>query len=199
MEFFRNPSFDFLGKKWYFAALSIAAVVGSFALLATKGLTYGIDFRGGADVVLRFREEPAIDQIRSALSSAGMDGAQIQAQRLPEAPTAHDILIRVPPRRGATGEIQEEQGDISGRVLAALGRSGVREIYPDKVDVYFNGVRAVRSGVVDRTSSPLALRNALRPKIVRIRIDLHGGRALGRYVTCDLSAEYVRINAEYRT
>ena len=125
MEFFRNPSFDFLGKKWYFAALSIAAVVGSLALLATKGLTYGIDFRGGADVVLRFREEPAIDQIRSALSSQGMGGAQIQAQRLPEDPTAHDILIRVPPAKGASEDVQEEQGDISGRVLSAL-RAGLK-------------------------------------------------------------------------
>ena len=86
-----------------------------------------------------------------------------------------------------------------GRVLAALGRSGVKEIRPDRVDVYFNGIRAVRLGVVDRTSSPLALRNALRPKVVRIKIDLHVGRSSGKYVTCDLSSEYVRINAEYRT
>ncbi|MBI4179953.1 bifunctional glutamate N-acetyltransferase/amino-acid acetyltransferase ArgJ [bacterium] len=86
-----------------------------------------------------------------------------------------------------------------GRVLGALGRSGLREIDPDKIDVYFNGVRAVKSGLLDRSSSQIALRNALRPKTVRIGIDLHAGRAEGRFLSCDLSAEYVRINAEYRT
>lgn len=86
-----------------------------------------------------------------------------------------------------------------GRVLGALGRSGVREISPDRIDVYFNGVRAVSGGLLDRSVSSLALRNALHPKSIRIRIDLHAGRASGRFLSSDLSAEYVRINAEYRT
>ncbi len=87
-----------------------------------------------------------------------------------------------------------------GRVLAALGRSGVREVQDDKIDVAFNGVRAISRGVVDRaTYGTTALRSALRTKCVRIDIDLHGGRQSGRFLSCDLSAEYVRINSEYRT
>lgn len=86
-----------------------------------------------------------------------------------------------------------------GRVLAALGRSGLPEVDSDRIDVFFNGLRAVRNGVLDRSTPAAALKNSLRPKTVRLEIDLHAGRSAGRYVTCDLSAEYVRINAEYRT
>ena len=119
MEFFRNPNIDFLGKKAIFAAVSAAAVIVSSVLLMTRGLQYGIDFRGGADVVLRFREEPAIDQIRAALAVRDLGGAQIQRLRLPENPQANDVLIRVPPSEGSSGNL-EEQGDVSGQVLGAL-------------------------------------------------------------------------------
>lgn len=123
MEVFRNPKFDFLGKKVYFAILSVLAVVLSLGLLATRGLQYGIDFRGGADVVLRFRERPAIDEIRSVLSDRGLGGAQIQELVTPEDPNAHDLLIRVPPQDG--GDDEGERGDVSAQVLAAL-RAGAQ-------------------------------------------------------------------------
>lgn len=86
-----------------------------------------------------------------------------------------------------------------GRVLAALGRSDVPEICADRIDVYFNGVRGVVGGILDRSTPALALRNALRPRVIQIYIDLGSGRAAGRFVSCDMSAEYVRINSEYRT
>ena len=175
MEFFRNPNFDFLGKKWYFVTLSILAVVGSLVLLATKGLTYGIDFRGGADVVLRFREAPAIDQIRSALSAAGMDGAQIQSQTLPEAPTAHDILIRVPPARGESGDTQEEQGDISGRVLGALrtglaGQSGGSA----KLDLNIAGASEIRKEMMAAFPNQETMAQGAAEAITSYR-NTHGG------------------------
>ena len=119
MEFFRNPKIDFLGKKVFFASLSAAAILVSATLLMTRGLQYGIDFRGGADVVLRFREEPSIDRIRAALTARDLGGAQIQRLRLADNPQANDVLIRVPPSEGSTGAM-EEQGDVSGQVLGAL-------------------------------------------------------------------------------
>ena len=175
MEFFKNPNFDFLGKKWYFVALSILAVVASLVLLATKGLTYGIDFRGGADVVLRFREAPAIDQIRSALSSAGMDGAQIQEQRNADAPTAHDVLIRVPPVKGASEDVQEEQGDISGRVLGAL-RAGLRaeSAGATKLDLNIAGASEIRKELLAAFPNSETMAATAADAIAEYR-NTHGG------------------------
>ena len=96
MEFFRDPKIDFLGKRMIFAIVSIVAVTGSIALLATRGLSYGIDFRGGADVVLRFAIDPGVDKVRAALSSEGLAGAQIQNLSSADSINVYDLLIRVP-------------------------------------------------------------------------------------------------------
>src|SRR5579884_1669155 len=69
MELFKNTNFDFLGKKWIFITLSLvvtAAGVGS--LIVKGGPSYGIDFKGGAEVRVRFDQEPPVEKIRAALS-----------------------------------------------------------------------------------------------------------------------------------
>jgi preprotein translocase subunit SecF len=69
MELIKNPNFDFLGNKWPFIALSavlLAAGIGS--LIVKGGPEYGIDFKGGALMYVRFAGRPEIDKIRSAVS-----------------------------------------------------------------------------------------------------------------------------------
>jgi glutamate N-acetyltransferase / amino-acid N-acetyltransferase len=84
-----------------------------------------------------------------------------------------------------------------GRIFAAAGRSGVA-FDPSGVDIRMAGVPVLRRG------RPLmfnerAASNRLLAKHVPIVVNLHAGRATARYWTCDFTAEYVRINASYRT
>jgi glutamate N-acetyltransferase/amino-acid N-acetyltransferase len=84
-----------------------------------------------------------------------------------------------------------------GRIFAAAGRSGVA-FDPARVDITMAGIRVLRRG------QPLdfnerAASNRLLGKHVLIVVDLRAGKAKARYWTCDLTAEYVRINASYRT
>jgi glutamate N-acetyltransferase / amino-acid N-acetyltransferase len=84
-----------------------------------------------------------------------------------------------------------------GRVFAAAGRAGVK-FDPDRVDIHMAGFPVLRRG------QPLAFNeraasNRLLEKDVHVLLDLHAGRACARYWTCDFTAEYVRINASYRT
>jgi glutamate N-acetyltransferase / amino-acid N-acetyltransferase len=84
-----------------------------------------------------------------------------------------------------------------GRVFAAAGRAGVK-FDPDRVDIHMAGFPVLRRG------QPLAFNeraasNRLLEKDVHVLLDLHAGRASARYWTCDFTAEYVRINASYRT
>jgi preprotein translocase subunit SecF len=70
MELFKNANFDFLGKKWPFIIVSLlltAAGLGS--LLMKGGPRYGIDFRGGTLVYVKFADKPPIERLRSALAS----------------------------------------------------------------------------------------------------------------------------------
>ena len=84
-----------------------------------------------------------------------------------------------------------------GRIFAAAGRSGVR-FDPALVEITMAGIPVLRRG------QPLdfnerAASNKLLAEHVPIVMNLHAGTAKARYWTCDMTAEYVRINASYRT
>ncbi|MGH9511643.1 MAG: protein translocase subunit SecF [Terriglobales bacterium] len=79
MEFFRNPNIDFLGKKWYFLAFSLVfSVAGLYSLLFWHHIPYGIDFRGGTLVEVKFSRTPNDNAIRAAVDKAGLHHARIQ-------------------------------------------------------------------------------------------------------------------------
>jgi glutamate N-acetyltransferase / amino-acid N-acetyltransferase len=84
-----------------------------------------------------------------------------------------------------------------GRVFAAAGRAGV-PFDTSRVDIFMAGIHVLSRG------KPLdfnerAASNRLLADHVPIVMDLHAGRESARYWTCDFTAEYVRINASYRT
>ena len=69
MEIFRNTNFDFLGHKWPFITASLVlSVDGIVSLIAKGGPRYGIDFRGGTNMFVKFQDPPQIQRIRTALS-----------------------------------------------------------------------------------------------------------------------------------
>jgi preprotein translocase subunit SecF len=69
MQLFKNTNFDFLGNKWPFIGLSLLLTAAGLISIGMKGMRYGIDFKGGAQMWLRFAQEPPVQQIRSALES----------------------------------------------------------------------------------------------------------------------------------
>jgi len=80
VEFFRNTNIDFLGKKWYFLAFSlIFSVAGILSMLFWHGVPWGVDFRGGTLVTVRFAQKPDDNAIRAAMDRAGLHDAKIQS------------------------------------------------------------------------------------------------------------------------
>jgi|ERR1700690_132466 preprotein translocase subunit SecF len=78
MELFKSVNIDWMGKAKYFIACSlILLTVGWVSVLWNHGLRYGIDFRGGTLVVVRFSTAPPIDQIRKGLQDAGLRNSTI--------------------------------------------------------------------------------------------------------------------------
>jgi preprotein translocase subunit SecF len=79
MELFKNTNFDFLGKKWPFIGASLVLTAAGFISLAVKhGPRYGIDFRGGAEMKVRFNTEPPVEKIRAALDARIAGGKSVQ-------------------------------------------------------------------------------------------------------------------------
>ena len=84
-----------------------------------------------------------------------------------------------------------------GRILAALGRSGV-EMAEEKTDVLFGDLEVVHGGLgVQGVWNAAAA--ALEEKEITVKIRLGIGSGAARVWTCDLSEEYVRINGSYTT
>src|SRR5271165_770193 len=80
IEFFKEPNINWMGKAKYFFTLSgILLLVGWSAILLKGGIKYGIDFRGGTNVDVRFAQPPNIDQLRSALQAQGLGNSEIQS------------------------------------------------------------------------------------------------------------------------
>ena len=85
-----------------------------------------------------------------------------------------------------------------GRIMAAVGRAGV-PIDPDKIDIYFDGVCTVRNGQGCGRQAETAATAVLKTDRFTITIDLKLNSGSATVHTCDLSTDYVRINADYRS
>lgn len=80
MELFRNTNYDFLGKKWPFIIASLILTAAGLISLALKGgPRYGIEFRGGMLITVKFLGTPPVDRIRSALDKALPTPATVQS------------------------------------------------------------------------------------------------------------------------
>ncbi len=79
MEFFRDVNIDFLGKKWYFIAFSlIFSVAGVLSMAFWHGIPWGVEFRGGTLVYVKFSHTPNLGEVRTAMDRAGLKDPKIQ-------------------------------------------------------------------------------------------------------------------------
>jgi len=86
-----------------------------------------------------------------------------------------------------------------GRIVAAVGRAPIPQIAIDRVNVWINDVQIVENGGRHPEYTEEAGQAAMNPVDIDIRISMGVGSGYCRVMTCDLTKEYVRINAEYRT
>ncbi len=86
-----------------------------------------------------------------------------------------------------------------GRILAAIGNAGIATLDTAKVSLYIDQVRvAVRGGRDPDYREAQGVAAMAKPEFT-VRVTLHRGNAAATVWTCDLSYDYVKINAEYRS
>ncbi|MDS4026868.1 MAG: bifunctional glutamate N-acetyltransferase/amino-acid acetyltransferase ArgJ [Candidatus Contendobacter sp.] len=86
-----------------------------------------------------------------------------------------------------------------GRILAAVGRAGLADLAIDRVAIHLDGVCIVRDGGRAPDYTEERGQQVMAQPEITIRVELGRGAAAARIWTTDLSFDYVRINAEYRT
>ena len=85
-----------------------------------------------------------------------------------------------------------------GRILAAAGYSGA-PIYPGRASIWIGGLPVCRNGRAAHDFEKNKVHDTMLQRTVHVRMDLGMGHGSCDFLTCDLTAEYVRINAEYST
>jgi len=120
LEFFGPVNIDWMGKAKYFVTLSvILLIVGAVSLIMHGGPLYGIDFRGGTLVYVRFVQDPKIDTIRASLADGGFKDANIQKIVDVSRPDIHEVVVGLDER-----ELNEQQLDAGRKaIIDALHRS----------------------------------------------------------------------------
>jgi glutamate N-acetyltransferase/amino-acid N-acetyltransferase len=86
-----------------------------------------------------------------------------------------------------------------GRILAAVGYAGIADLDVEMVDLYLDDLLVVKNGGRSPDYREADGQRVMKQAELTVRVALHRGPAAATVWTCDLSHEYVTINAEYRT
>lgn len=147
MELFKATNFDFLGKKWPFIIASLVLTVAGLGSIAMKGgLKYGIDFKGGALMTVKFAGTPPLDQIRAALGKKVK--GEVTVQTFTDVQSTNEVVIGT--------ELQEER-------LLNANRRAMEEVLettfgqPSSGKLDFNN--ATSQSLAQRLREPLARNN----------------------------------------
>ena len=124
MRFFKKTNIDFLKpRRWAYLASSLLILAGIISMVV-KGIDFGIDFRGGTELVLKFERPVEIGKLRTALSTVGLGQSQIKTFG-----TDESILIRT----AETGSGTTVGNTIKDAVQKALPDTKFTVLKEDKV------------------------------------------------------------------
>jgi glutamate N-acetyltransferase/amino-acid N-acetyltransferase len=86
-----------------------------------------------------------------------------------------------------------------GRILAAVGYAGIADLDQGLIDLFLDEVHVVHEGARHPDYREQDGQRVMKGSEITVRVHLHRGAAEAEVWTCDLSQEYVRINADYRS
>ena len=86
-----------------------------------------------------------------------------------------------------------------GRILAAVGYAGIDDLDQTRIDLFLDDVHVVEGGGRRPSYREEDGQRVMKQSEITVRVDLHRGAAAATVWTCDLSYDYVKINADYRS
>ena len=125
MELFKQPNIDWMGKAKYFFALSgILLLAGLASVISQGGIRYGLDFKGGTNVDVRFAQAPNIDQLRNGLKAQGLGGSEIQGISDIANPNSNEVVISLEQKGEGDQALDASKTQIINALNAIYGDNG---------------------------------------------------------------------------
>jgi preprotein translocase subunit SecF len=181
MELFRSVNVNWMGKAKYFVTLSLVLLaIGWISIYRTvvvkHGTLYGIDFRGGTLVYVRFAGPPPLDKLRKGLEQAGLKNSTLQGiSDTQNVASKNDVVIGLEQKSESDESIDAGKQKILEVLERTFGGNA-----PGKPD--FNSVAPADLSAALTRSDPLHLGlnagdryNELAQRLTRARDSGHGG------------------------
>lgn len=154
MRLFHKTNIDFLAFKTKAIVLTLLlAAVGTVSLVAKGGPKLGIDFTGGAQIILGFAQTPDEAQVRKVVEDAGVKVVSVQRFDKPE---KNQVLVRVPMEK-------REGRDLGGEVTGALTKA----LFPQGAgafDLNLKGAEPIRERLIADDPDGLAAKPGADPR-----------------------------------
>jgi preprotein translocase subunit SecF len=162
MELFKNTNFDFLGwKKPFIVASLVLSVAGLTSLWLKGGPRYGIDFKGGTVMTVKFAGKPPIDEIRSAVKTVVTGEVSVQTFET----SSNEVAI-------GTEKADERQLDQNRRVVLETLQTRFGQPVSGKLDFNSAGHDALESRLRDALArNSVAMSDADLTKLVKDLLD----------------------------
>jgi preprotein translocase subunit SecF len=126
IELFKQPNINWMGKAKYFFALSgFFLLVGIVSIVSQGGVRYGLDFKGGTNVDVRFAQPPNIDKLRSGLAAQGLSNSEIQGISDIANPNANEVIISLEQKGQGDQALDVSKTQIINALNSIYGTSGV--------------------------------------------------------------------------
>jgi preprotein translocase subunit SecF len=162
MRIFENPNYDFIKYRWHAVVISAIIIAAGLAVFLTRGVNFGIDFAGGAHIILKFTENPPLGELREKLPSATIQ----QYGR----PADNSVLIRLPQLK--------REGDYAGETVGQL-HSTMNPEAASKHDLNYLGSDRLAALLIqadpdNKGTNPAAVQyyNGIADRIIDKRSDL---------------------------
>jgi preprotein translocase subunit SecF len=127
IELFKQPNIDWMGKAKYFYALSgILLLAGWASIFFGSGIRYGIDFKGGTNVDVRFAQPYAKieDKLRTGLATQGLGNTEVQPISDIANPNSNEVVIFVEGKGQDDQALQASREKVLNALNATFGVSG---------------------------------------------------------------------------
>jgi len=122
MEFFKSDKiYNFMGKRKQFMLISIIFIVASVILIFTKGLNFGIDFKGGTIIQVKYTQTAPLDKIRKVLK----ENDKFQSASVNFFGSDDEVIIKL---ASSTNNLAKDIGDEIKNILKPTGEFKIRRV-----------------------------------------------------------------------